>query len=244
MAGNSLSVVIPTYNERENIKVLVPRILEVFEENTIDGEIVIVEDQSSDGSEEVLKDLQSKHECVTVLFRSPPNSIARAWVEGFTRASKENIVCIDADLCHNPKYFPVMLEKMVHHDIVIGSRYLTNRMEMMEDKSFIPVYLSVISQFLTRIVLRYKESDISHSFRMFKKDLFLKIKAELTQEGNVFLIEFLYLAKKQNARITEIPIEYGKRIYGETKLKVSKEGFRYLRFILSVFCRHLLGLEK
>lgn len=229
--SKDLSVVIPTYNEKENIQILVPGILKVFEDNNINGEIVIVEDKSNDGSYEVLKEMEEKIKCLTVIFRKPPNSISRAWLEGFSLASKENIVCIDADLCHDPGYFPVMLDKMKDYDIVIGSRYLNNRIAMMEDKSFLLILVSILGQFLTRFTTGFKETDTSHSFRMFKKAVFLHIKDKLKREGNVFLIEFLFYAKRNGARVTEIPIKYGKRIHGTTKLSVFKEGLRYLKYI-------------
>jgi dolichol-phosphate mannosyltransferase len=238
--GKSLSVVIPTYNEKNNIVVLVPQILDVFRDNNIDGEIIIVEDQSTDGSAQVLEELAKNVDCLRVIFRRPPNSLARAWLEGFSAAAKENIVCIDADLCHNPKYFPIMLDKIGEYDLIIGSRYLDDRLRMMEGKSRFAVYASIVAQSLTRRVTGFSETDTSHSFRLFKKKLFLEVKDSLTQEGNVFLLEFLVRAKERGARVTEIPIEYGKRVHGVTKLKVSKEGLRYLAFLGKLFIRKYL----
>lgn len=230
-----LSIVVPTYNEKENINVLIPRILSVIENNNIDGEIIIVEDQSNDGSDELLMRLEHEIPILRVIFRKPPNSLAKAWMDGFSAASKNTIVCIDADLCHNPEYFPAMLDKIGEYDIVIGSRYLNNRIRMMEDKSFFAVYLSILGQFINRYVIGFNESDTSHSFRMFKKKIFDDIKDNLRNEGNIFLIEFLFFAKNNGAKVTEIPIEYGKRIYGSTKLKISREGLRYLYFIFKLF---------
>ena len=230
-----LSVVIPTYNEKENIKILIPKILNVLNDHDITGEIIIVDDQSADGSRTVLKELEAKIPCLKVIFREPPNSLARSWFEGFDNASKENIVCIDADLCHDPKYFPEMLDKMESFDIVIGSRYMRRRWAMMEDKSFFPVFVSIVGQSLSRIATGFKEFDTSHSFRMFKKKVFLAIREDLKQEGNAFLLEYLYHAKRHGYSTTEIPIEYGKRIHGKTKLKVTKEGIRYLKLITRIF---------
>ena len=232
-----LSIVVPTYNEKENIKILIPKLLNVIENNNIDGEIIIVEDQSSDGSDDLLKQLEDEISILRVIFRKPPNSLAKAWMDGFSAASKCTIVCIDADLCHNPEYFPVMLKYIGEYDIVIGSRYLHNRLSMMEDKSILAVYLSILGQYITRLATGFTESDISHSFRMFKKDIFDSIKNNLKHEGNIFLIEFLFYAKNNGAKVIEIPIEYGKRIYGSTKLKISREGFRYLYFIFKLFIK-------
>lgn len=241
--NKSLSVVVPTFNEKENIQILVPRILEVFQKNDIDGEVVIVEDPSSDGSEAVLCELAATHPEVRVIFRQPPGSLSRAWHEGFAVAQKEHVVCIDADLCHDPKCFPEMLQKMETHDLVIGSRYLDPNAAKMEDKSKLAMLCSKLGGMSSRIVFGFKETDTSHSFRMFKKELFVRIADKLDQEGNVYLIQFLYEAEKVGAKVAEIPIVYGKRIYGETKLKVSKETIRYFKFVFRTLGRKLVGRD-
>lgn len=230
----NLSVVIPTFNEKENIEILVPKILNIFKTYKIDGEIIVVDDRSTDGTIETLKEIAETHPNVLPIFRPPPPSIARSWFDGFNLASKDVIVCIDADLCHDPCYFPQMAEKIGEFDIVIGSRYMNNRAGLMEGKNFLPVILSIMGQFLTRFVAGFKECDISHSFRMFRKEVFHAVKDQLKHEGNVFLIEFLYYAKKQGFHVTELPIVYGKRIHGETKLNVWNEGVRYLKFIFLI----------
>jgi dolichol-phosphate mannosyltransferase len=228
-----LSVVIPTFNECENLKILIPRVQEVFRANDIDGEIVVVDDNSTDGSKEVLEELARRYPNLVVSIRKGPPSIAKAWFEGFELASRENIVCIDGDLCHDPGYFPAMLGELQSHDLVIGSRYL-NRSMMMRDKSWLASYVSYFGQYLTRLATGFRETDVSHSFRMFKKSVFERIKPQLKNEGNVFLIEFLIHAKRHGCRVTEIPIEYGKRVHGETKLRVFREGLRYLRYIATI----------
>lgn len=237
-----LSVVVPTLNEKKNLKILIPRVLEVFKKNRIDGEIIIVDDSSTDGSFEFLNEQKSLIPSLKVIFRKSPASISKSWYEGFGAATKKIIVCIDADLCHNPDYFPKMLELMKEFDIVIGSRYLNNLVNVMKGKSRFAAFLSVIGQFITRFVTGLKECDTSHSFRMFNKYVFDEIKGKLKNKGNTFLIEFLYYAKKNGAKVTEIPIEYGKRIYGSTKLKVSREGFRYSCFIISMFFKRVFSL--
>lgn len=236
-----LSVVIPTFNEKENLQILIPSILEVFKKNQIEGEIVIVDDRSTDGSFEFLNEQKSLIPSLRVLIRKPPASLSRAWYEGFDAASKRIIVCIDADLCHNPEYFPAMLEKIGEFDIIIGSRYMNNRLGAMEGKFVLAVYVSVVGQFITRLATGFKEYDTSHSFRMFKKEVFDAIKGKLRNEGNVFLIEFLYYAKRNGVKVAEIPIEYGKRVHGSTKLKISREGLRYLRFIIKLLFQRIFS---
>lgn len=237
-----LSVVIPTLNEYKNLQILIPRVLEVFEKNKIDGEIIVIDDSSSDGTREFFKSQAPLIPQLKVIFREPPASISRAWYEGFQAAGKKIIVCIDADLCHNPDYFPAMLAKIGEFDLVIGSRYLNNPVNVMKGKSGFAVFVSVCGQFLTRGITGFKESDTSHSFRMFKKSVFDAIKGKLKNKGNAFLIEFLYYAKINGAKVTEIPIEYGKRVYGSTKLRVSREGIRYICFIIKLFFKRIFSL--
>ncbi len=242
--NKSLSVVVPTFNEKENIQILVPRILEVFQKHDIDGEVVIVEDPGTDGSEAVLRELEVTQPEVRVIFRKPPGSLSRAWHEGFEAAQKEYIVCIDADLCHDQNCFQEMLSKMKTHDLVIGSRYLDSDAAEMEDKSRMAILCSKLGGFSSRLVFGFKETDTSHSFRLFKKELFDRIAEKLDQEGNVYLIQFLYEAEKAGARVAEIPIVYGKRIYGETKLKVTKESIRYFKFVFRTLGKKLTGRER
>ncbi len=237
-----LSVVIPTLNERGNLQILIPSILEVFRKNQIDGELIIVDDRSTDGSFEFLSEQRYLNPFLKVIFREPPASESKALYEGFGAARKKVIVCIDADLCHNPEYFSAMLEKIGEFDIVIGSRYMSGGSGVMEGKSIFAAYLSIFAQFITRFATGLKEHDTSHGFRMFKKEVFDAIKGKLKNEGNVFLIEFLYYAKRNGAKITEIPIQYGKRVYGSTKLKILREGLRYLRFIIKVSFQRIFSL--
>lgn len=240
MTNLELSVVIPTYREKENLEILVPRIMNVFSESKISGEVVVVDDQSDDGTDVVLHSMSNRYSNFQYKIRAGEASLASSWYEGFDMAQACCVVCIDADLCHDPNYFPAMLELMKTYDIVIGSRY-SNHQNRMQDKSVLAAWLSIISQYLSRTVTGFNEKDISHSFRMFRKEVFDEIKHLLTVEGNSWLILFLFLAKQHGFSVYEYPIDYGKRIYGETKLHLRKEGFRYLKLlgkIIVLRCSH------
>lgn len=232
-----LSLIIPTYNERKNLQILIPKILDVFKKNHLDGEIIVVDDRSEDGSFEYLTEQTKLIPELKVIFRNPPRSLSGAWFDGFIAASKKNVASMDADLCYDPEVLPVMLEKMKDFDVVVGSRYINNRFTLMKGKPVFLVYLSIMGQFIARHVTGLSVYDTSSGFRMFKKSLFNTIKEKLKVKGNTFLIEFLFYAKKTGARMTEIPIEYGERIHGTTKLRISREGFRYLGFIIKIFFR-------
>jgi dolichol-phosphate mannosyltransferase len=138
---------------------------------------------------------------------------------------------MDADLCHDPQDLPRMLEKIADCDMVIGSRYLASGVKLMQDKSRLAAGLSVISQSLSRLALGYSGTDMSHSFRMFHKSVFNAVKVDLRHEGNTFMVEFYFETARRGFRIAEIPIIYGKRVHGKTKLDIRKEGLRYLRLL-------------
>jgi dolichol-phosphate mannosyltransferase len=183
----------------------------------------------------VLSEFERCLEGVRVIFRSPPNSLSRSWYEGFSQATKTIIVCMDADLCHDPCYLPPMLELMATHDMVIGSRYVDQGRHAMEGKSLLAVWVSIIGQHLTRWATGITARDSSHSFRMFQQSVFRSIRRHLNCKGNAFMVEFSFYAYRAGFRIVEMPIIYGKRIHGETKLKVSKEGLRFLRLLAILF---------
>jgi dolichol-phosphate mannosyltransferase len=239
--NRSLSVVVPTFNERDNIPVLTQGIQAVFLKHAIEGEILIIDDNSQDGSREVLEELAVDNSAFRFIIRQPPPSLSRAWYEGFDLARYPVVVCMDADLCHDPNDLPRMLERIPEFDMVVGSRYLDNGTAMMRDKSRLAAGLSVFSQLVSRKVTGCSGTDISHSFRMFKKTVFDSVKSELCHEGNTFMVEFYYLVASRGFRIGEISIVYGKRQYGETKLKVGKEGLRYARLLLSILVRRIRG---
>ena len=228
-----LSVVIPIYNECQNIEILVPDIQRVFKENELDGEIIVVDDQSNDGSWELLCEMKESNANLHIYRRNGVRSLSESWHFGFSKAGKEVIVCVDGDLCHDPEEFPRMLKMLSSVDIVIGSRYLQGG--MMIDKSFFARIASYYGRHVTRLVSGVDCSDPSHSFRMFKSSVFETISSELETHGNVYLVHFLVLAKREQFTIGEVPIKYGRRLYGETKLNLVREVTTYLLSMRQLF---------
>jgi len=227
-----LSVVIPTYNERVSLEVLLPKIEEVFSMRRIDGEIVVVDDNSPDKTAEIARKFNKRYGNIRVIMRKNERDLATAWLEGFKLSKGKYIVCMDADLCHNPKEIPRMVKHLDEYDIVIGSRHIMPK--AMEGKSWIANLASRIAQVVARTILGLKINDISHSFRAFKKSVFVDIKDDLSYTGNVFLVEFLYRAVKRGYRVGEVPIEYGKRIYGKPKLSIPLETIRFIFGVIAL----------
>ena len=230
-----LSVVVPTFGELDNIRVLCPWIARVVRRANIRSEIVVVDDDSGDGTEQWA---DGRHDWVgdevqfRFIGRKAERGLVSAWQRGVAEATANVIAIMDADLCHDPGYLPLMWESLAGNDMVIGSRYLPGRLAQMPDKSWLAVALSRCGQKLCRGVLGLSYRDMSHSFRMFGRSSGGKALGQVLCKGNAAMVEHLCLLHKAGGRIVEIPVSYGKRIHGKTKLRVGREGIGLLKTLL------------
>jgi len=236
--GGLLSIIIGTYNEAKNISILIPKITEVLKRNKIPYEIIVVDDNSPDGTAEVVRNLAKKDKNLKLVLRKNEKGLATAILTGLASSSGRYLAQMDADLCHDPKHLPQMLNiiKQDRADIVVGSRYLPGSHFL--DKSPFRKLVSMTAQSLAGMLLNIKVRDTTNNFRMFKREVYEKIKPNLTSKGNVILLEFLYLAKKSGYRIKEIPIHYVERKFGKTKLKVSKETYHFIKTLLKLVLKY------
>jgi dolichol-phosphate mannosyltransferase len=115
--------------------------------------------------------------------------------------------------------------------MIIGSRYLPQHIVRMKGKSFLETRLSIWAQYLTRFLLKIQVCDISHSLRVFRREVFTKVEPFLECQGNAMMIEFTFYTVRCGFKIKEIPVSYGKRLHGETKLGILKEGTRLLKVL-------------
>ena len=121
----NISIVIPTYNEKENIQRLIPNIEKVLSSNNIFADIIIIDDNSPDGTGKLAEDLNKEYNNIKVVHRKKKEGVGSARRLGFSLASNEIIISMEGDNTHNPKYIPQFIEKIEEGaDLVIGSRYL------------------------------------------------------------------------------------------------------------------------
>jgi len=224
-----LTVVIPTYKEAENVDVLLPRLYKTLLPIHPGLKISLIDDNSRDGIEEVVR----KHNAlcgsiITLKVRTHTKGLASAWKEGIQDCATPYVGIMDADLAHEPADIARLMEAINKADMVIGSRYLPHQMVFMEGKSFLAVYLSKVGQALSRFLLKLNVYDMSHSLRVFRKDVYTAVSSLLHCEGNAMMIEFTFHALRKGFRILEVPIHYGKRLHGETKLGILAEGLKFL----------------
>ncbi|HID95339.1 MAG TPA: polyprenol monophosphomannose synthase [Candidatus Latescibacteria bacterium] len=215
-------VIIPTYNERENIEELINKILEL----RLNLEILVVDDNSPDGTGEIVNDLSVTNPRIHLLRRQKKMGLGSAYVDGFKYALQngyELIFEMDADLSHNPEYIPLFLEKITDHDLVVGSRYISgvNVVNWPLKRLLLSYYANVYARVVTGLPIR----DATGGFKCFRREVLQSIDLDrVSSNGYSFQIEMTFLAWKKRFRICEIPIIFYDRRRGTSKLSLKVAG--------------------
>ena len=208
------AVIIPTYNEKENLPVLAEEIMAL----ETPPDITIVDDNSPDGTGRLADELAKKNQSITVIHRSGKAGLGTAHLAGFTAVIDEAdlILTMDADLSHDPQHIPALIAKIEQgYDIVVGSRYIEGGSV---DFKMWRRALSYGGNLFAAATLGLRTHDNTSGFRCYQREALDKIlKNKFTAEGYSFLIEILYRAKQAGLRLGETPIHYVDRRYGETK---------------------------
>lgn len=213
-------VVIPTYNEKENIQKLVPEILKEGEE----FEVLIVDDNSPDGTGEVADKLAHQYpDKVHVLHRPCKLGLGSAYREGFKFAlahGADYIFEMDADFSHDPKYLPEFLKLMDEYDLVIGSRY-KNGISVV-NWPLRRLILSLLATKYVRLITGLKLSDCTTGYKCFKRKVLETLDLDsILSNGYSFQIEVNYRVHKLGFKIGELPIVFIDRHSGSSKMSGS-----------------------
>lgn len=236
-----LSIVLPTYNERENIELVIPEIEQSLKKHKVSAEIIVVDDDSPDGTAEAARNLNKKYGNIAVEVRKGARGIAFAWLRGYEMARGKYIATMDADLCHSPEDLMKMYAKLPGYDLVIGSRHMPGSGGMGQDKTFIQLLASRVARRISSVLIGLHFTDPTHSFRVFRREVFYAVKDKVRSQGNYFLAEFLFYAVRKGYKVAEVPITYRKRAYGRTKLNVWFEGIRFISKALQLFIARVFG---
>lgn len=228
---------IPTYNEAENIEILINKILAL----NIDCIILVVDDNSPDGTGEIVDKLSINNPQVRIIHRMGKRGRGIAGVEGMLYALNENTDCLiemDADLSHDPSYIPEFLKEIENYDVVIGSRCIEGGAE--KDRSPIRQYISILAHTYLRLVLGFKVTDPSSGYRCFRKNVLAGLGLDkFVSTGPTIVTEILYAVYQNNFSIKEIPIVFKDRKFGNSKLTINIL-FKSLLFPLKLRLRSLL----
>lgn len=242
-----LIVVVPTYNEAENLEALVAELLALGLEGL---QILIVDDDSPDGTGLIADRLAARHAGVVhVLHRQGRHGLGPAYVEGFRRAlamGADAIVQMDADFSHSPMYIPRFLEHLPDADVVVGSRYVPGGM-LDERWSWWRRFLSWWANAVyTRLLLGLQVRDGTAGFKLWRRSALEHINLDaIFSNGYVFQVEMAYVCQRLGYRVVEVPIYFEDRRIGRSKMSVPiKLEAAYRTLQIRWRYRHLRPLES
>jgi len=213
-------VILPTYNERETLPVLLIKILgqEIFD-------ILIIDDNSTDGTKEIARTWKEKDPRVNLMERPGKLGLGTAYIDGFKWALKRDYDCMiemDSDLSHNPNDLPRFLFEIERGtDLVIGSRYLWGTISVV-GWDFKRLLLSRFGNFYASTILGIKVSDMTSGYRAYSRRALEVIDLDSVRSGGyAFQIEMAYHIKMAGFSIKEIPIVFHERLQGQSKMSKS-----------------------
>jgi dolichol-phosphate mannosyltransferase len=219
MATKRTLVVIPTYNEAENIPRIVPRVLEQGE----GVEVLVVDDGSPDGTGRLVREMMKTEPRIHLIERAGKLGLGTAYVAGFKYAIASGVDFVfemDADFSHNPREIPRFLEQIADHDLVIGSRY-ANGVRVL-NWPIQRLLLSYCANVYTRLITGLPLTDATGGFKCFRRRVLEAIDLDrIKSNGYAFQIEMSYKAWKKGFRLTETPIVFLDRRVGSSKMSRS-----------------------
>jgi dolichol-phosphate mannosyltransferase len=233
----STLVIIPTFNERENIPPLVTQILQL----PGNLRVLIVDDNSPDGTAEVVTSSFQNEDRVHLLKRERKLGLGTAYSAGFDYALKNNYdiaISMDADFSHDPKHLPELLNVAKKYDMVIGSRYIPGGKTV--NWGISRKFISRTANLLAHHIISLKPADCTSGLRLFHADTLRKLDFESIQaDGYSYHLEVLKRASDQHMKIGEIPITFTDRLRGKSKVS-SIEIFKALHTVFRLRFRPTL----
>ncbi len=221
-------IIIPTYNEIENLRPLLGEIFSFVPET----DILIVDDNSPDGTGEMAEKMHEEDTRVFVLHRAGKLGLGTAYIEGFKYAVAHNYDAafeMDADFSHDPQYLPDFLKAIEHADLVIGSRYIDGGGT--PNWSMLRRFISGSGNIFARFMLGIPIHDCTAGYRCYRRAVLESINLDTIQsQGYAFQVELVYRVMQQGFRIVETPIIFKDRRVGKSKMsrKIVFEAFGYV----------------
>lgn len=227
-------VVIPTYNESDNIPDLVSDILAL----PVGAHVIVVDDNSPDGTGALVDSIAANESRVHAVHRPAKLGLGTAHIAGMRKAlslNLEPIVTMDADFSHHPRYIPDLIAGLDRHDVMIGSRYVPRG-----GTRFFSIQrqiLSTVANSFARIMLGLKATDCTAGFRAYRRNVLESLDLDgIFSNGYSFLIELLFLCQRHGWRIGEVPIIYEDRRAGRSKISKT-EVYKATYTVLRLFWR-------
>ena len=234
---NNIIIVIPTLNEKENIKILFNKLTAI----NLVFDLLFIDDNSSDGSQEIIKELKKKNQNINYIFRPKKMGIGSAHKEALVWCYKKNyktIITMDADGTHDPKYLKFLIKELKNFNIVVTSRFLGKN--LLEGWPLFRVFLTRL-RYVTISLLLSIPYDSSGAFRCIDcqkvalSDLILA-----KDDGYAYFWESIFILHKKKYRITQIPVQLPYRTIGYSKMTI-KDIFFSIYYLMVVFLKKIFG---
>lgn len=215
-----IGIVLPTYNEAENLSKLVSVLFSL----PLDLSLLVVDDNSPDGTGRVAAELSKRHPGrVVVLHRAGKLGLRSAYIEGFREAfalGAEAIVQMDADFSHDPAVLTEMANRLASCDVVIGSRYVKGGSLASRWPAWRKA-LSAFGNFYARTILGLPLHDVTTGYRMWRREALQNMPLDrIRSSGYIFLVEMVYVAFLMGYDISEVPIHFADRRWGKSKMSL------------------------
>ena len=227
-------VVIPTYNESDNIPNLIAEILAL----PIGAHVIVVDDNSPDGTGDLVDSLAAREPRVHAVHRPAKMGLGTAHIAGMRHAFSlglEPIITMDADFSHQPRYIPDLIAGLYKNDVMIGSRYV--RGGQVVGRSLKLRMVSWIANLFARTVLGLRATDCTAGFRAYRRVVLESLDLDrIFSNGYSFLIELLFLCQRNSWQVGEIPVIYEDRRAGTSKISRT-EIFKATYTVLRLFAR-------
>lgn len=215
-----ITVVLPTYNEAENL----PKLVSALFSLPLDVSLLVVDDNSPDGTGRVAENLAKEHPGrMNIIHRAGKLGLRSAYLEGFAKAFETGadvVVQMDADFSHDPAVLVEMAHRIESCDVVIGSRY-TKGGSLARNWPFWRKALSAFGNTYARTILSFPLRDVTTGYRMWKRRALEGIPLDrIRSNGYVFLVEMAYVAYLMGYDIFEVPIHFSDRRWGKSKMSL------------------------
>lgn len=219
-----VSVILPTYDERDNIIPLIKAIQQELDDAVISYELIVVDDNSPDGTAQAVQGSFGNDARVRLFVRTREHGLATAIAHGIRQAQGDTVAVMDTDFNHHPSMLPQMIKFLEYYDIIIGSRF-TMGGGMEERWRYLA---SFIFNFLVRLVLRTQIQDNLCGFFTMRRDKLLNLDLVRIFHGyGEYFMHLLFLAWKKEYTILEVPVIYRRRTYGTSKSRFSHMLYGY-----------------
>ncbi|MFH1835862.1 MAG: glycosyltransferase [Methanobacteriota archaeon] len=227
-----ISIIIPTYNEKDNVKTLYQKIDEISTKSNLDYELIFVDDDSPDGTGELALRLSEENNRIKVIIRKNEKSIGSAIKVGIENSKGGVLVFMDGDLSHPPEVIPRLIGNLFENDVVIASRYLEGGSMDSEKYKF---YLSKLLNLAIQFILGISIKDSTGGFIALHRSVLDPQNFDKIFYGyGDYCFRLLFNLKDKGLKIKEIPFHYSRRLHGSSKTSIYSVGIKYLLSALSI----------